>query len=146
MQCATPVRRGKAMIRILLVGISVLLLSTGAASAEWTKIGAASKAADAFTLYVDLATIQRNGKLVRMWDLQDFKQPQTLGEQKYLSEKTHLEFDCEAKKARILAIVDFSGQMAAGEIIYSDGDASDWTVVVAKTTGEMEWNAACGKK
>ncbi len=134
------------MKRILLAGISALLLNAGVASAEWTKIGAASNAADAFTLYVDLATIQRNGKLVRMWDLQDFKQPQTLGEKKYLSEKTQIEFDCDARKARILAIVDFSGQMGIGEIIYSDGDASDWTVVAAKTTGEIEWNAACGKK
>ena len=134
------------MIRLLLTGTTVLLLATGAAHAEWTKIGVSNKADDAFTLYVDPATIQRHGNLVRMWDLQDFRRPQILNGQEYLSEKTQIEFDCQAKKARILATIDCAGRMCSGKVVYSDADTSDWTAVRANTLGELEWTAACSVK
>lgn len=126
--------------------IAVLLMGAGTACAEWTKLGVSSKADDAFTLYVDTATIQRNGKLVRIWDLQDFKVAQTVDGQQYLSEKTQIEFDCEARKARVLSIIDTSGPMGTGNVAYSDGDASDWTAVAANTLGEAEMKVACAAK
>lgn len=134
------------MKRLMLAGITLLLVSAGGAQAEWTRVGVSSKVTDAFTLYVDPATIQRNGKLATMWDLQDFKAAQFVDGQTYLSEKTQIEFDCEARQARVLATIDLSGQMATGEIVYSDGDKSDWTAVAANTLGEIEWKAACGVK
>ena len=88
------------MHRMLMAGSALLLLTAGAAHAEWTQIGVSRKAGDAFTLYVDPATIQRNGNLVRIWDLQDFREPQNVDGEIYLAEKTQVEFDCEAKKAR----------------------------------------------
>lgn len=130
-----------------LLTLTVLLLSaTGVAQAEWTQIGISRKAGDAFTLYVDTATIQRNGNLVRIWDLQDFREPQTVDGQLYLSEKTQIEFDCEAKKARVLATIDCAGRMCNGKVVYSEADASEWTAVGANTLGELEWKAACAVK
>ena len=123
-----------------------LALAMHAAHAEWTQIGVSRKAGDAFTLYVDTATIQRNGNLVRIWDLQDFLEPQTVDGQIYLSEKTQIEFDCEAKKARVLATIDCAGRMCNGKVVYSDADASEWTAVGANTLGELEWKAACAVK
>ena len=52
----------------LLLGL-MLLMTAGAASAEWTQSGDT----DPFIHYVDRATIRRNGNLVKMWDLADFK-------------------------------------------------------------------------
>ena len=121
-------------------------LAPFAAHAEWTQVGVSNKPGDAFTLYVDTATIQRNGNLVRIWDLQDFREPQTVDGQLYLSEKTQIEFDCEAKKARVLATIDCAGRMCNGKVVYSDADASEWTAVGANTLGELEWKAACTVK
>ena len=130
-----------------LLTLTVLLLSaTGVAQAEWTQIGISRKAGDAFTLYVDTATIQRNGNLVRIWVSQDFREPQTVDGQLYLSEKTQIEFDCEAKKARVLATIDCAGRMCSGKVVYSDADTSEWTAVGANTLGELEWKAACAVK
>ena len=136
----------RIMHRLLLTGIALLLLGAGAAQAEWTQIGVSRKADDAFTLYVDPATIQRNGNLVRMWDLQDFRQPQQVDGKTYFAEKTQIEFDCEAKKARILATIDCAGRMCTGKVVYSDADTSEWTAVGANTLGELEWKAACTVK
>ena len=61
----------------------------------------------------------------------------------YLAEKTQVEFDCEAKKARVLATIDCAGRMCNGKVVYSDADASEWTAVGANTLGELEWKAAC---
>jgi len=116
------------------------------AQAEWTQIGVSRRADDAFTLYIDLATVQRNGNLVRIWDLQDFREPQTVDGQIYLSEKTQIEFDCEAKKARVLATIDCAGRLCSGKVVYSDADTSEWTAVGADTLGELEWKAACAVK
>ena len=134
------------MHRRLLKLTVLFLIATGTAHAEWTQIGVSHKPGDAFTLYVDTATIQRNGNLVRIWDLQDFREPQTVDGQLYLSEKTQIEFDCEAKKARVLATIDCAGRMCNGKVVYSDADASEWTVVGANTLGELEWKAACSVK
>lgn len=123
-----------------------LALAAFAAQAEWTQIGVSRKTDDAFTLYVDLATAQRNGNLVRIWDLQDFPEPQRIDGQTYLSEKTQIEFDCEAKKARVLATIDCAGRMCSGKVVYSDADVSEWTAVGANTLGELEWKAACSVK
>jgi hypothetical protein len=126
--------------------MAVLLMGAGTACAEWTKLAVSSKAEDAFTLYIDIATIQRNGKLVRIWDLQDFKLAQTVDGQQYLSEKTQIEFDCEARKARVLSIIDTAGPMGTGKVAYSDGDVSDWTAVAANTLGEAEMKVACAPR
>jgi hypothetical protein len=123
-----------------------LALIAFAARAEWTQIGVSRKAGDAFTLYVDPATIQRNGNLARIWDLQDFREPQSVDGQLYLSEKTQIEFDCEAKKARVLATIDCADRMCTGKVVYSDADTSEWTAVGANTLGELEWKAACAVK
>ena len=64
----------------------------------------------------------------------------------YFAEKTQIEFDCEAKKARILATIDCAGRMCTGKVVYSDADTSEWTAVGANTLGELEWKAACTVK
>ncbi len=68
----------------LLLGL-MLLVTAGAACAEWTVAGGN----DQFVQYVDRATIRRNGNLVKMWDLSDLKTVQTgPGGESFLSHKT----------------------------------------------------------
>ena len=56
----------------LLLGL-MLLMTAGAASAEWTRAGSN----DDFIYYVDRATIRPNGNFVKMWLLYDFKTVRT---------------------------------------------------------------------
>ena len=72
----------------LLMGLMLVMTAT-AASAEWTRVGDA----DEFIQYVDVATIRRNGNLVKMWDLKDFKTVQAIAGKSYLSDKGQQEYD-----------------------------------------------------
>ena len=132
-------------IRLLTIAL-VMLLGTPAAHAEWQKAGVSNNAADAFTLYLDAATIQRTATLARIWSLHDFKDLQSIDGQLYLAEKTQLEFDCTARKVRILATIACALKMCAGEIVYSDADATEWAAVAANTLGESAWKLACAAK
>ena len=56
------------MMKSLLMGLMLLLVS-GAASAEWTNVSRT----DGSIQYVDIATIRRSGNFVKMWDLKDLQ-------------------------------------------------------------------------
>ena len=121
------------------------MMTAGAASAGWTR----ADESDEFIQYVDRATIRRNGNLVKMWGLNDFKTVQksaTTGES-FLSSKTQLEYDCKEEKSRLLAFTWFSGQMGNGKVVYSDSDTGDkWSPISpAGSTNEAQWEVACGK-
>ena len=57
------------MTRLLL--ITLLLLSSSPAYAEWVKIGDQDQLG--MTVYADRETIRRKGALVKIWQLLDFK-------------------------------------------------------------------------
>ena len=75
----------------LLLGLMLAITAT-VASAEWTVSGGS----DEFIQYVDRATIRRNGNLVKMWDMADFKTVQKgAASESYLSDKTQTKYDCK---------------------------------------------------
>ena len=83
------------MTKRLLMGL-MLLVTAGAACAEWTRVGYSGDGADEFIIYVDRATIRRNGNFVKMWGLQDFKTMQKDAAGKsYLSSKGQEVYDCK---------------------------------------------------
>lgn len=127
---------------VLIIG---LLLAT-TASAEWT----VAVENDVLMLYADRSTIRRNGNLVKMWSLSDFKTVQTsayaIGNS-YLSDKTHGEYDCKKEKFRILAFTWFDGQMGGGKGVYNTSETSlKWQPIPPETIGETMLKVACGKK
>ena len=128
----------------LLLGL-MLLVTAGAAIAEWTSVGESVSSIH----YVDRATIRRNGNLVKMWDLMDFKTVQTVqtvtGES-FLSIKSQNEYDCKEERKRILAFTWFSGQMGSEKFVYSNSDPGRWEPIQPGSIGEIQWNIACGKK
>ena len=128
----------------LLLGLMLLMTAT-AANAEWTAIDSA----DNFIQYVDRATIRRNGNLVKMWSLQNFKtvQKSAAGGESYLSVKEQWEYDCKEEKKRVLAFSWFDGKMGSGKVVYSDSDFRDkWSPVGPESIGEILWKIACGKQ
>ena len=126
----------------LLMGL-LLLVTAGTASAEWTAVGDS----DEFIQYVDRATIRRNGNLVKMWDLADYKTVQTVAGDSYLSAKSQWEYDCKEEKMRQLASTWFDGQMGNGKVVVSNGDVrGEWRPIAPGSSGEALWKIACGKK
>jgi len=120
----------------------MLLMTAGAAMAEWTWSGGN----DQFIHYVDRATIRRNGNLVKMWWMTDEKTEQkSYAGHSYLSSKAQEEYDCKEEKRRLLAFTWFSGQMGNGSVVYSNSDGDKWEPIEPGSTGEVLWKIACGK-
>ena len=131
------------MMKRLLLGL-MLLVTASAASAVWTQSGYNETSIQ----YVDRATILRNGNLVKMWDLADYKtERKSAAGHSYLSSKSQLEYDCKEEKMRLLALTLFDGQMGRGKAVYSNGNIKDeWEPIVKGSVGEARWETACGKQ
>ena len=130
-------RRSVDSVKKLLMGLMLLMTAT-AASAAWTLVGPN----DDITLYVDRATIRRNGNFVKMWILFDYNKVDVT----HQSSRSQDEFDCKGEKMHALAITSFSGQMLSGTVTYTNNTTGDWTPVAPESMGETMWKIACGKK
>lgn len=129
------------MTRLLLMIFLVLI--SGPAYAEWVSVGESDLGA---TVYVDRDTIRRNGNLVKMWELYDFKTVQTVAGKSLLSSKSQRQYDCTEERHRLLTFMDFSGNMGRGNVVYSNSVEDNWEPVAPETVGQSLWEVACAKK
>ena len=126
----------------LLLGI-MMLVTAGAASAEWTLSNFTAN----YFAYTDIASIRRNGNLVKMWDLKDYKTVQTVDGYSYLSSKGQQEYDCKEVRRRTVAFTLFGGKMGNGKVVYQNSETSmQWSPIAPESKGEALWEIACGKK
>ena len=120
-----------------------MLLGSGVVFADWTQIGESID----YTGYVDLATIQRTGSVVKMWDLMDYKTPRRGLGLSFLSQQGQSEYDCKSKKMRVMSFAWFSGNLGNGQILHNSTanlSTQKWNLVLALSTSEALWNIACG--
>jgi hypothetical protein len=129
------------MIRFLL--ITIVVLSSAPAYAEWVKVGDGDEAGR--TVYVNPATIRRNSNLVKMWQLYDYKTVQTVGGIRFLTAEEQWEFDCAEDRGRVVALKGFSGNMASGTMVYTNSEVGKWISVMPNSIGHTVWKIACGK-
>ena len=134
------------MKRLLL--FTLLFLSSVPAYAEWVAVEKDSLLPGLQTVYVDPDSIRREGNLVTLWQLIDFKwmQGNPRGTSRFLSTKTHKQFDCSEKRLRLLAFTEFSRRMGTG--IRDDGyvDKGNWIPVEPESMNHALWEVACGKE
>ncbi len=134
------------MKRLLL--FTLLFLSSVSAYAEWVAVEKDSLLPGLQTVYVDPDSIRREGNLVTLWQLIDFKwmQGNPRGTSRFLSTKTHKQFDCAGKRLRLLAFTEFSRRMGTG--IRNDGyvDQGNWIPVEPESMNHALWEVACGKE
>ena len=130
------------MKRLLL--ITLLLLSSGPAYAEWVKVSDSDEAG--MTVYADPDTIRRNRNLVKMWQFYDYKTVQTVAGIGFLTVKEQWEFDCAEGRRRVLALTEFSGNMGSGTVVYTNSEVGKWQPVEPSSIGQLLWKFACGKK
>jgi hypothetical protein len=107
--------------------ILVLLLTafSSSAMAEWVKVSNVD--GGDITFYTDPSTIRKNGKLVKMWELQDYLTART-GEN-YLSVKIQNEYDCKNEKTRLLFLSTHSGHMGGGDLVEMNNNPGEWIPV-----------------
>lgn len=131
------------MIRLLLIALTFLVVTSGPAYAEWVKVSDTDETGK--TVYVDPATIRRNSNLVKMWQFYDYKTVQTVGGNRFLTAKEQWEFDCAEGRSRVVARKEFSGNMGSGTMVFTNSQVGKWTPVVPDSVGQTVWKVACEK-
>ena len=131
-----------------LVGLGlllILLILTGQpVYAEWVLVSGDDEAG--LKVYVDPATLRRNGNLAKMWQLYDYKTVQTVAGDSLLSMKRFNEYDCTEARTRMLGYTWFSGNKGNGNVVYSTMEQLPWEPIVPRTINGTLWKVACEKK
>ena len=123
--------------------LMLLILSSHPAYAEWVLASGDDEAG--LKVYVDTATLRRNGNLVKMWQLYDYKTVQTVAGDSFLSIQRQNEYDCPEERTRMLAYTWFSSNMGKGRVVYRTADEQQWEPVVPRSIDRALWKVACGK-
>ena len=107
------------MIRLLLALILTIfsVVFSASALAGWTYVSKTPS----FSVYADNLMIRRLKNKAIMWTLFDFKSTQKLSTgEHYLSYRQQLQFDCRAKKMKILSYIVSEQNMALGKTVLMD--------------------------
>jgi hypothetical protein len=95
------------------------------------------------TIYIDPASIQKQGNRADMWVLIDYKQPQDdRTGNKIKSDKLHYRYDCSARQFSIVTSTAHAGPMGGGAVIDTNAEPQ-MTPVPPGTTAEQMWQRAC---
>lgn len=121
-----------------------LSLICSSATAEWAKIHEYTKS----IVYVNLATIQRDDNLAKMWAMSDYKSTQYHSLHKpYLSTKSQAEYDCNERTRRLVSTTHYSGKKSNGDVVYSNAYFDmPWLPIVLGSLEDHEWEIACKYK
>ena len=109
-----------------------LILSSTPLYAEWVALDAQYQLHLLQTVYVDADTILRDGNLVRLSALIDWRAMQGgRSPTRFYSTQITKQFHCIEKQVRPLAATDFYGHMGTGEMIGGDGHTSEshWVTI-----------------
>ena len=118
----------------------------------WVAVDSAYQSPSREMVYYDPKTIRRNGDLVTLWQLTDYKWMQgnapfgtfMMGPHRFLSTKTHKAFDCAHNRFWLLTSSEFSQHMGTG---------TENAVLVTQDYGQPVepgsinqalWEVACG--
>lgn len=134
------------MKRLLFVA---LMMVCSAAWAEWEFIGEAGDGDNKRLIYVDKSTIRKKGAISRMWNLEDYYSVQTQSDDRYMSSKEFLAYNCGEETVAVISVSWHSGAMGGGNTVFSATIQErewKWEPVAPGTAGEAKWKIACGKK
>lgn len=153
---------------VLLLGVLLVLASCGDSSYQvrqplgygmmppgetWVTVDSAYQSPAHNLVYFDPTTIRRDGALVTLWQLTDYKWMQgnapfgrfMMGPHRFFSTKSHKEFDCVDKHVRLLASSEHSQHMGTG-VRHAVAVAQDSRLPIEPSSiNEALWKVACGK-
>ena len=128
--------------------ITVLTLIQGFAHAAWIAIDQRYQSPGLQTVYIDPNTIRREGNLVIISALIDWKWMQgNRSPTRFYSTRMTKQFDCVEKRVRTIAATDFYGHMGTGQVIGGGGYTSEgqWVAIESESLNHGLWEATCGK-
>ena len=106
----------------------VALLAPTIAQADWVKLVSAGEGE--VTVYVDAASIKREGNVVEFSALFDYATVRTLSGAPFQSATMQEEIDCAGRQSRTLAVSSHSEPMAGGHIVSTaTGGYLPWTPI-----------------
>jgi len=129
--------------------VVTFVLLHGTVRAEWVALEPRYQSHPLQTAYIDPSTIRREGNLVVLSALIDWKAMQGgRTPTRFYSTTMTKQFDCAKKLVRTLATTDYDHHMGTGEVIGGGIPASEghWVAIEPGTLNHGLWEAACGKK
>lgn len=121
----------------------LILISSGPVYAGWEALEKQHQPTGLETMYFDPETIHQEGTRATLWQLTDLKWNSAT---RFLSFKTHKEFDCERSHLRVLQIIEYSRQMGTGRSTPGYIESGNWQPVEERSANHALWKAACGKR
>jgi hypothetical protein len=119
--------------------LAIPLLALGApAVAAWTF----GDGGEGYERYIDRNTIDRDGDLVRVWEVDNNAVADASG---VVSLRSHTEYDCQARRYRIVHLSGHTREMTEGDVVFSRAMASEWRPVAPETLGEVSMEMACAE-
>lgn len=99
------------------------------------------------TQYVDMDNIARNGDLVEIGRVFDYKAPyvRKVNRKPYTSQRVLTEFDCESGAMRQLHFTWHSEEQGTGEKLYESSEAEQWEFAKLDSFTAPLWKIACGR-
>lgn len=121
----------------------LILLSSVPVHAGWEALEKQYQPTGIETLYFDPETIHHEETRATLWQLTDLKWNSTT---RFLSSKTHKEFDCTQPRVRVLQVIEFSRQMGTGRSAAGYIESGNWQPVEERSVNHPLWKVACGKR
>lgn len=102
-------------------------------------------------VYYDPRTIRRDGDRATLWQLTDYKMMQgnapfgafMMGPHRFLSTKTHKEFDCACNSVRLMASAEFSQHMGTGNQNAVTVEQGSGQPLAPGSINQALWEVAC---
>ncbi|MDK2743037.1 MAG: hypothetical protein H8K03_17205 [Nitrospira sp.] len=125
--------------------ITLLMLTSTVVFAEWTVVERDYFSPGLQTVYVDSANLQRDGNLMTIWQLIDYKwmQGNYVGTPRFLSTTARKQFDCVNRRVRSLSFVEHYGHMATGTAMSGYISNDQWQPIESQTLNQALWEIAC---
>jgi hypothetical protein len=125
--------------------LAFLFISSTSAHAEWRLIRYA-EGSGGFVIYVDPSSLLRQGDLVKVGVLYDFKFVQAIKSKSHLSATWQQQFDCAEHRVRHLGYKYHSDNMGNGKVMLAgDDEGNKWSPVAPKSAAAILWNIVCDK-
>jgi len=125
--------------------ILITLLTPALAQADWVKL--VSVGEGEVTVYVDPASIKREGNVVEFSALFDYATVRTLSGAPFQSATMQEEIDCAGKQSRTLAVSSHSEPMAGGHIVSTaTGGHVSWIPIAPQSIVSAIFKFVCKEK
>ena len=116
--------------------LAVLAVLTPSAALAWTRIGETPEVA----LFVNRNTIEKEGTVRKVWEMQDLKKPDADG---VLSRRYLNEYDCDIKMHRLGQVSSFAGPKLTGKKLFSVNEMGYWRKIPPDGVFVLTYIAVC---